>query len=69
MANTYSTVQGDMWDHIAKKVYGDEYKLHFLMEANPKHIETVIFAAGVTLLVPSLSEENQALLPPWRRSS
>ena len=29
--NTYTTIQGDMWDSIAKKVYGTERAMDILM--------------------------------------
>lgn len=34
----YTTVSGDMWDTIAKKVYGDEYCADVLMQANLEQI-------------------------------
>ena len=68
MANKYTTKQGDMWDMIAYAVYGDEYQMHHLMDANPKHVETVIFPAGVTLTVPTLSAIKTTNLPPWKSS-
>ena len=33
--NIYTTIQGDMWDSIAKKVYGTEKAMDILMKANP----------------------------------
>jgi phage tail protein X len=67
MANTYTTKQGDMWDAIAYKVYGSEYLMHTLMDANPDHITTVIFSAGIVLLVPDLVSTTPQNLPPWKR--
>ncbi len=34
MDTTYTTRQGDQWDAIAKKVYGDEKYAGYLMEQN-----------------------------------
>ncbi|MBU2701690.1 phage tail protein X [Sporomusaceae bacterium BoRhaA] len=65
--DTYTTKQGDMWDMIAFKVYGDEYKMHYLMDANKEHVETVIFPAGITLMVPTLSTSQKTNLPPWKQ--
>jgi phage tail protein X len=66
-AKSYATVQGDTWDKIAWKVYGDEMQLHWLIEANPQHREIVIFPAGITLAVPDVvGETARAPLPPWR---
>lgn len=67
MANTtYTTTQGDMWDMIAYKMYGDEYKMHYLMDANPNYVDTVIFSAGIVLTVPELTSSETANLPPWK---
>lgn len=65
----YSTIQGDTWDGIAHKLYGSSLQLVRLMEANPEHMRTVIFGAGVVLQVPELPEQSAAGLPPWRRIS
>ena len=51
----YTTVSGDMWDTIAKKVYGDEYCVDVLMQANPEH-------------TPELKTEQSGSLPPWKVS-
>lgn len=63
----YRTVQGDMWDLIAYKVYGQEQNFPLIMEANPEHIKTVIFGAGVLLDIPDTPVETSGSLPPWKR--
>ncbi len=63
----YTTVQGDMWDVIAKKVYDDEAGMNVLMEANTDYTEVVVFPAGVYLTVPDWDAPATSLLPPWRR--
>ncbi|WP_094607729.1 hypothetical protein SPSIL_009090 [Sporomusa silvacetica DSM 10669] len=68
-ASTYTTKQGDMWDSIAKKLYGDEYLMQDLIEANPDHVTTVIFSAGVVLTVPTSTTTTSSSLPPWKTSS
>jgi phage tail protein X len=65
LAKTYVTVQGDMWDIIAKKTLGDEYLFPALIDANPEHRETVIFSANVTLQIPEVTESEVQNLPPW----
>lgn len=42
MLKTYTTVQGDMWDSIAYKCYGDEAGINALMDANEDYIDTVV---------------------------
>lgn len=64
---TYTTVQGDTWDLIAYKVYGDEKLMSVLIEANPTYLETVIFSAGVTLNIPEVVPVEETIKPPWMR--
>ena len=40
---TYTTKQGDMWDYIAWRVYGDESLVYLLYRENPKYLDTFIF--------------------------
>lgn len=64
----YKTSQGDTWDSIAFKVYGDEHQMNTLIDANSAHRETVLFPAGVTLTIPDVEVVATAPLPPWRRA-
>lgn len=63
----YRTVLGDTWDLIAFKLYGNEYYMNQLLDANPKHLDTVIFEAGIVLNVPEISVPVSTKLPPWKR--
>ncbi|MCM1295499.1 MAG: LysM peptidoglycan-binding domain-containing protein [Muribaculaceae bacterium] len=62
----YRTKSGDTWDSIAREVYGNEYYAGALMAANPQHIDTFIFSAGVELTTPAVEEERAGTLPPWK---
>lgn len=66
----YTTIQGDMWDSIAHKLYGDETKMDALISANPELREVYIFSAGVELEAPDV-EVNSSVsgLPPWKNAS
>lgn len=65
--NTYTTVLGDTWDMIAFKIYGKEKYAKYLVESNLKYVETVIFSAGIVLIVPEISDESDIYsLPPWK---
>ena len=64
---TYTTIQGDMWDGIAKKVYGTENGMNVLLKANMQYRNTVIFLAGTVLTVPEYTVPVTDKLPPWRR--
>jgi len=63
----YTTIQGDMWDMISYKVYGTEIYADKLIEANPEHLKTVIFDAGIKLRIPDIEIPSPETLPPWKR--
>ena len=63
---SYTTVQGQTWDQIAKEVYGKEKYADVLMEANPKILDTFIFSAGVVVNTPEIAVEKKEV-PPWRK--
>ena len=64
----YSTIQGDMWDLIAYKVYGNERYINLLLEANQELRNTAVFSAGVVLTCPDIPPDTlPVFLPPWRR--
>lgn len=67
MNSTYTTVQGDMWDSIAKKIYDNELGMNALLEANEPYRDVVVFPAGVILNVPDYEAPKVDMLPPWRR--
>ena len=56
---TYTTKQGDMWDYIAWKVYGDESLVYLLYRENPKYLDTFIFNEGVKLYCPEVEVINE----------
>ncbi len=63
----YRTIQGDTWDWIAKKVYGNEKRLDVLMENNQDLLDILIFPAGVTLQIPEELPERAEDVPAWRK--
>ena len=65
--DNYTTIQGDMWDGIAKKLYGTEKAMNVLLEANQQYRSVVIFGAGIVLNVPESTAPKLDTLPPWRR--
>ncbi|MCM1412366.1 MAG: phage tail protein [Lachnospiraceae bacterium] len=66
MASVYKTKSGDVWDGIAKEVYGDESCASFLMANNQKYLEYFVFPEGISLTVEDLPED-ESTLPDWRR--
>ncbi len=65
MAGIYRTKSRDVWDDIAREVYGDEAYTSFLMSNNQEHLEYFVFPEGICLRVEELPEEKNTL-PDWR---
>lgn len=63
----YRTIQGDTWDLIAKKVYGDEKKMDYLMAHNFPLLDYFVFPAGILVDVPEPPKQETSGLPDWRR--
>lgn len=67
MAAVYKTKSGDVWDSIAKEVYGSESYTSFLMANNQEHLGHFVFPAGVNLRIEDKPEEaSDVTLPDWR---
>ncbi len=72
---SHTTVEGDRWDLIAWKYYGDPTQLEPIVDANPGVPIAPVINAGTRLLIPQQTRtELQALapgdlLPPWMRST
>lgn len=65
---TYTVKSGEMWDAIAKKLYGDERLMTALIEQNPDYAGTFIFGGGEVLTYDDLTPEQASSAPPWRKS-
>lgn len=67
MADTYTTRQGDAWDAIAFKVYGNEKYMGWLMQNNFPYLDTFVFGAGVVLQTPDPpADSRNNATPIWR---
>jgi len=70
MPKTHTTVNGDTFDALALWYYNDEKQAHTIIQANPDHCDTLIFEAGVSLVIPdAVTITPPETLPPWRRSA
>lgn len=70
MAETHITVQDDTFDGLALKYYDDEKQASAIIAANLDHCDTLIFDAGVELVIPDAAALTlPETLPPWRRST
>ena len=56
--NTYKTIQGDTWDGIAYKIYGDEKYTDFLMQNNFELLDIFVFKAGTIVKTPELPDSQ-----------
>lgn len=66
MAHSYTTVQGDTWDSIAFRLWGEERHMHLLLAANPEFADVLIFPADIILRLPPAPQKGAKLtLPPW----
>lgn len=63
------TTEGERWDQIAYKYYGDPLKYEPIVAANPVSIIPIL-PAGLKIKVPVLDVEDTIRaeeLPPWKR--
>lgn len=65
----YKTVQGDTWDLIAYKQYGDEKHMKLLAEANRPLLDYMILPSGIEINVPELPEGGEESTVFWRKGS
>lgn len=65
----YTTVQGDRWDTVAHKAYGDPMKISPIIEANPNVPKSPVILAGTVLYIPIQDRETitPSILPPWKQ--
>lgn len=66
MGKQYTTHQGDTFDIIAHRLWGNEKLMHRLIEANPAHQGTVFFNANKVLDVPDIQPVSTEPVPPWK---
>ena len=70
MLKTHIMVEGDTFDGLALHYYDDEKLASVIIQANLDHCTTLIFEAGVSLVIPELSTVTiPDTLPPWRRDT
>lgn len=65
--STYMTMQGDMWDSISYKVFGDVAYTDKIMNLNHRYRNIYIFPAGITLTLPEPEDKAVSTLPPWKQ--
>ncbi|WP_342471642.1 hypothetical protein MHH70_12555 [Metasolibacillus sp. FSL H7-0170] len=63
--SSYITVQGETWDLIAYRLWGSEYLLPLLLEANQQYRNIIIFDGGIKLKVPEIDTAIYTPRPAW----
>ncbi len=63
----YTAINGDTWDSIAFKCYGDEFLCDALCAANSrKHEGVIVFGGGERVAIPEkLSIKTSVIKAPW----
>ncbi len=65
---THITTEGERWDQLSWKYYGDAHRYPPIVEANPHVPITGALPAGLQLAIPMLAVVTPtADLPPWMR--
>lgn len=66
-----TTKEGDRWDLIAWRCYGDAQRIEPIITANPRIPIRTVLPAGLQVRVPVLDAPaaDAAALPPWKRPS
>jgi len=65
---TYVTKQRDQWDQIAFEQLGSEHLVDQLIAVNSEYRMTVVFNAGIKLILPEIKTSSQTFSPaPWRK--
>lgn len=63
------TAEGERWDLLAWRYYGDAHRYEPIIRANPGVPITPVLAGGQRLRIPVLADPAPAAaaLPPWKR--
>lgn len=65
----YVTQDGDRWDLIAYRMYGDALAFEPIVVANPHVPIRPTLPGGLRLLVPVRDDAELADVPPWKRGT
>lgn len=68
----HTTIEGERWDQIAQKYYGEAFMMNDIITANPAVPLYDILPAGVVLNIPVIDIVDVKItatqLPPWKQS-
>lgn len=67
----YITTEGERWDNVAFKMYGNAGLSEILIKANPEVSISDVIYPGTVLNIPVIqafeAEVSLDILPPWKR--
>lgn len=66
----HPTSDGDRWDLLAWKYYGDATRYEEIIAANPEVPILPILPAGIMLVIPVIEDDEPTDtqdLPPWKQ--
>lgn len=67
----YTTIEGDRWDNLAYRAYGDAVSYKIITDANPLVPLYDILPGGLDLQIPVIDTPqtslDKSLLPPWKQ--
>jgi phage tail protein X len=66
----HTTRDGERWDQLAYRYYGDPHRYEEIVRANPDVPIRPILPSGVRLLIPVAEPSDRVplnQLPPWKR--
>lgn len=62
----YTAVNGDTWDSISYKIYGDEFVFEQVLAANPDLQDYIAFDGGEKVNLPTyIYEKDNIISAPW----
>ena len=65
---THITTEGERWDQLATRYYGDPLQYERIVAANPHVPLATTLPGGLTLSVPVIEQQDLSEeLPPWQR--
>lgn len=64
----YVTKDGDRWDLIAQRAYGDPWAFEAIVAANPHVPIRPVLPGGIELMIPVREPKVETSdVPPWKR--
>jgi len=65
---THITTEGERWDQLAMRYYGNPLRYERIVMANPHVALVSTLPSGLTLSIPVIEQPDlSGALPPWMR--